>query len=154
MIIGSQQNYLGYSQGVNKNSVAQGATAQKGGFASELSIAKDSVNKTSDIKEGPQKSKAPDFSSMTKQQLFDWMNGELEAGRMTLDESSPFLMMTLDLPADGGVADQARSERFNFIELAKIGKESAAQRGATHNVQVIQRAIEIMQSSSKVDLKA
>lgn len=37
-----------------------------------------------------------DFTSMTKKELFDWMNRELKAGRMTVDESTPFVGLAMD----------------------------------------------------------
>ena len=38
-----------------------------------------------------------DFTSMTRQQLFDWMNGQIRSGAMSLDESSSFLGMTVKI---------------------------------------------------------
>ena len=40
-----------------------------------------------------------DFTGMTRQQLFDWMNGQIKSGAMSVDESSPFLGMTLKIDA-------------------------------------------------------
>jgi hypothetical protein len=64
-----------------------------------------------------------DFTSMTRQELFDWMNGEIRSGRMSLDESTPFLGMTVKLSAATGQSvDMATdTERYNFVDRMQQG---------------------------------
>lgn len=68
---------------------------------------------------------ALDFTSMTRQELFDWMNGQLSDGEMTFDESSAFLGMTLKISAvTGEQADLATdTSRIDFTEKARQGIE-------------------------------
>lgn len=64
-----------------------------------------------------------DFTSMTRQEMFDWMNGEIRSGRMTLDESTPFLGMTLkiDVATMQHVDMATDTSRINFMERAQQG---------------------------------
>jgi hypothetical protein len=75
--------------------------------------------------EGDVESDAPDFTSMTRQDLFDWMNGELRSGEMSFDESSPFLGMTMKISAaTGEPVDMATdTSRIDFTEKARQGIE-------------------------------
>lgn len=65
----------------------------------------------------------PNFASMTRKELFDWMNGEIRSGRMSLDDSSPFLGMTLKVSATTlEPVDMATDKsRVNFMERAREG---------------------------------
>lgn len=63
-----------------------------------------------------------DFTSMTRQELFDWMNGEIRSGRMSLDESTPFLGLTVKISASGEHVDMATdTERYNFVDRIRQG---------------------------------
>lgn len=68
---------------------------------------------------------APDFTSMTRQDLFDWMNEQLRSGEMSFDESSPFLGMTMKISAaTGEPVDMATDTApINFTEKARQGIE-------------------------------
>ena len=70
-------------------------------------------------------SKPLDFTSMTRQELFDWMNEQLRSGEMSFDESSPFLGMTLKISAETGESvDMATdNSRIDFTEKARQGLE-------------------------------
>ena len=72
---------------------------------------------------GSVEGEALDFTSMTRQDLFDWMNGELRSGEMSFDESSPFLGMTLKISAaTGEPVDMATdTSRIDFTEKARQG---------------------------------
>ncbi|MFN3317563.1 MAG: hypothetical protein ACK43M_02380 [Allorhizobium sp.] len=66
-----------------------------------------------------------DFTSMTRQELFDWMNGQLRDGEMTFDESSAFLGMTLKISAATGeqVDLETDTSRIDFTEKVRQGIE-------------------------------
>lgn len=78
---------------------------------------------TRDAAESSAEGEALDFTSMTRQDLFDWMNGELRSGDMSFDESSPFLGMTLKISAaTGEPVDMATdTARIDFAEKARQG---------------------------------
>ncbi len=90
--------------------------------------------------------KQADFTSMTRQEMFDWMNGEIRSGRMSLDESSPFLGMTLKISvATGQSVDMATdTTRINYIEKARLGIAGALSRNDQDLAKRLQAAIEIM----------
>ncbi|MDH4441109.1 MAG: hypothetical protein QE284_12060 [Rhizobium sp.] len=79
----------------------------------------DTREATDDSAEG----EALDFTSMTRQELFDWMNEQLRSGEMSFDESSPFLGMTLKISAaTGEPVDMATDmSRIDFTEKARQG---------------------------------
>lgn len=66
-----------------------------------------------------------DFTSLTRQELFDWMNGQLRDGEMTFGQSSAFLGMTLKISAvTGEQMDLATdTSRIDFTEKARQGIE-------------------------------
>ncbi|WP_298722412.1 hypothetical protein [uncultured Oceanisphaera sp.] len=68
-----------------------------------------------------------DFTSMTRQEMFDWMNDQIQTGKMSLDESSPFLGMTMKISvATGQPVDMATdTTRANYVEKARSGIEWA-----------------------------
>jgi len=90
--------------------------------------------------------KQADFTSMTRQEMFDWMNGQIRSGKMSLDESSPFLGMTMKISvATGQPADMATdTTRINFIEKARLGIEGALSRNDPELAKRLQIAMEIM----------
>ncbi|WP_306605273.1 hypothetical protein [Azonexus sp.] len=91
--------------------------------------------------------KPADFTSMTRQEMFDWMNDQIRSGKMSLDESSPFLGMTMKISVATGqpVNMSTDFERFNFVEKARLGVEGARSRNDQDSAKNLQRAIEIMQ---------
>jgi len=64
---------------------------------------------------------------MTRKEMFDWMNDQIRSGKMSLDESSPFLGMTMKISvATGQPVDMATdTTRINFVEKARLGIEGA-----------------------------
>ncbi len=92
---------------------------------------------------------ALDFTSMTRQELFDWMNGQLSDGEMTFDESSAFLGMTLKISAvTGEQADLATdTSRIDFTEKARQGIEFYQSHFADASVDRLQDALDKMLAS-------
>jgi hypothetical protein len=84
---------------------------------------------TADTRDEPVDSRGEDgtldFTSMTRQELFDWMNGQLRVGEMSFDESSAFLGMTLKISAvTGEQVDLATdTSRIDFTEKTRKGIE-------------------------------
>ncbi|MBT3068316.1 hypothetical protein KKO72_16025 [Rhodoferax sp. U11-2br] len=91
--------------------------------------------------------KQADFTSMTRQDLFDWMNGQIRSGNMSLDESSAFLGMTMKVSvATGQPVDMATdSTRINFMEKARAGIEGALSRNDPDLAKRLQLALANMQ---------
>lgn len=89
-----------------------------------------------------------DFTGMTRQELFDWMNEQLRTGKMTFEESTPFLAMTVRISESTGQAvDMATDDtRYNFMEKARSGLEGALWRNDKEQAERLERAIAIMNS--------
>lgn len=90
-----------------------------------------------------------DFTSMTRQELFDWMNGQLRDGEMSFDESSAFLGMTLKISATTGEqADLATdTSRIDFTEKARQGIEFYQSHFDDASVDRLQDALDKMLAS-------
>lgn len=90
--------------------------------------------------------KQADFTSMTRKEMFDWMNDQIRSGKMSLDESSPFLEMTMKISvATGQPVDMATdTTRINFVEKARLGIEGARSNNDPDLAKRLQAAIEIM----------
>ncbi|WP_029911869.1 hypothetical protein [Pelobacter seleniigenes] len=91
--------------------------------------------------------KQVDFTSMTRQGLFDWMNNQIRSGKMSLDESSPFLGMTMKVAVAAGPqpAEMATdTTRINFIEKARLGIEGALSRHDQDLADRLKNALDLM----------
>jgi hypothetical protein len=102
---------------------------------------------------GPSGSGAPgvkpvDFTNMTRQQMRDWSNDQIRSGKMSLDESRPFMAMTMKIPVNGGsgeVPAASDGERFDFTQKVRAGIEGAVSRNDDVTRQMLQSAMAIMQ---------
>ena len=88
-----------------------------------------------------------DFTGMTRQQLFDWMNDQIRSGKMSLDESTSFLGMTLKIDTQTmQPVDMANdSTLVNFMDKAKQGIAGALSRGDQDGAARLQAALGMMQ---------
>jgi hypothetical protein len=133
MKINTESNHL-YTTQRTQTSAAPGTNPAS--FASALSAA---TAETSAVKQA-------DFTSMTRQEMFDWMNDQIRSGKMSFDESSPFLGMTMKISAaTGQPVDMATdATRINFVEKARLGIEGARSNNDPDLAKRLQAAIEIM----------
>ena len=99
----------------------------------------------------PTASEPTDFHNMTRQEMFDWMNGQLQNGKTSFEESGPFLGMTLKISATTGQpVDMATdTERFNFVDKARNGIEFALSRYDYDGAERLREAINTMQLFQK-----
>ena len=134
MKISTNINHLYASQRAQTSTTTRTKTTS---FSSELTAA---TAETSTVKQA-------DFTSMTRQEMFDWMNGQIRSGKMSLDESSPFLEMTMKIPIAAGLqpVDMATdTTRVNFIEKARAGIEGALSRNDQDLADRLEMAIVLM----------
>lgn len=95
---------------------------------------------------------------MTRQQLSDWMNGQIKSGKMTFEESTPFLGMTVKVSvATGEPVDMSTDNTaYNFMDVAHQGIEGAKWRHDDQAAKALQEALATMQREqgtiTKVDL--
>lgn len=103
-----------------------------------------------------------DFSTMTRSELFDWMNTALRNGEMTLDESSPFLALTLKMVPDGrgGYTDAGLddTERLDFLSAMRNALDFQRSRADDAGIARLERAMDIMHANqnrmASVDIRA
>ena len=98
--------------------------------------------------------KKADFTNMTRKEMFDWMNDQIRSGKMSLDESSPFLEMTMKISvATGQPVDMVRdTTRINFVEKARLGIEGARSNNDPDLAKRLQAAIEVMRKQQGLAL--
>lgn len=92
--------------------------------------------------------KQMDFTSLTRQEMRDWVNARIRGGEMSLDESRPFMAMTMKIPAEGAAVAEVESDgkRHDFAQLAREGIQGALSRGDEATLKMLQSAMSIMQS--------
>lgn len=86
------------------------------------------------------------FTDMGRQQMRDWVNEEIKNGKMTLDESSPFMLMTMKVPVTGSFGDVAAGDtpHQNFKKQALLGIEGAWSRDDLDTARRLQVAVDLM----------
>lgn len=71
-----------------------------------------------------------DFTSMTRQELRDRINEEIRSGRMTVDDSTPFVGLTFKMRIDGtDVPAATDTETIDFVKRVRDGIAGAHWRG-------------------------
>ncbi len=87
-----------------------------------------------------------DFTSMTRKELIDWVNGEIKGGRMTLDESTPFVGMTIKISAytKQSVDIDTDTTRYNFTDIAAKGADGARWFGNEKLAQALEWTVDAM----------
>jgi hypothetical protein len=100
-------------------------------------------NSTATVSSGINKA---DFTDMTRQEMRDWVNDQIRAGRMSLDESTPFVGMTLRVSMQDlkPIDSSTDSVRVNFIENARSGIEGAFSRNDQDEAKRLQAALDLM----------
>lgn len=66
---------------------------------------------------------------------------------MSLDDSSGFLGLTLNMPINGNIASLNNQEKVNFFELVQGGMQWARQRNDEAQLKTLQTTLSIMQRS-------
>lgn len=99
-----------------------------------------------------------DFTSMTRKELFDWMNSKIKSGEMSFDQSTTFVSMTLSFPVDGAYTGLDDTEHVNFMKAVEKGMLGAQQRNDAEMVERLQNTLRIMDryqgEISGVDIRA
>jgi len=138
----------GRPQGTNQH--VQSAKSSKDASSSESfeSILSSKTAKSpADSKGSNEQQRQVDFTNMTRQEMVDWMNRQIRNGRISLDETSSLLSMTMKVSvATGRPVDMATDhEHINFIERASQGIEWARSHNDQQLTERLQAAIELMQ---------
>lgn len=141
MKINAETSYLHTSQR------AQTSAADRNGAASFSAALASATSSTTKAEAAGVKQ--PDFTSMTRQEMRDWVNGQIRSGEMSLDDGRPFIAMTMKIPVNGGYGGDlptaGDSERFDFTQKARDGIEGALSRNDGVTLKMLESAMAIMQ---------
>ena len=71
--------------------------------------------------------KQVDFTSMTRSEMRDWLSPQIRSGEMSLDDSRPFMLMTMKMPVNGSheLAVENDATRYDFMQMARDGIQGA-----------------------------
>jgi len=79
--------------------------------------------------------KRADLTNMTPMQMREWLNEQIRTGKMTLDESTPFVGMT--------IGAETNNSPVNYLQKIKGGIEAAIWRGNAESKAMWEMALEI-----------
>jgi hypothetical protein len=86
-----------------------------------------------------------DFTHMSSRQLLAWINSEIASGRMSLDESSKYLGLTLNgMPVNPGADDSWRDECRNYLADLESGLDGAKFRGDPKEILCLQGMLDYL----------
>ncbi|MGY3441251.1 hypothetical protein [Bradyrhizobium sp. USDA 4473] len=94
--------------------------------------------------------KQANFSSMTRQEMRDWVNGQIRSGKMSLDDSQPFMAMTMKIPVGGSGGELPAANdgrRYDFTQQVRDGIQGALSRNDETTLNMLQSAMSIMQQN-------
>jgi hypothetical protein len=94
--------------------------------------------------------KHADFTNMTRQGMRDWVNTQIRSGETSLDDSSPFMAMTMKIPVGGGIGGDLPAEsdgtRYDFTQKVRDGIQGALSRNDETSVKMLESAMKLIQS--------
>ena len=116
-------------------------------FSAALTAAQTNSAKQTDSTKQVESAKQLDFTSMTRQEMRDWVNAQLRSGEMSFDESLPFMAMTLCIPVPGlgGTLADGLNETLDFMQLAGGGVQRARLHNDETTLKMLEVAMPIMQ---------
>ncbi|NHZ87846.1 hypothetical protein F2P45_02190 [Massilia sp. CCM 8733] len=90
-----------------------------------------------------------DFTSMTRQDMRDWANGQIRSGQMSLDDGRPFMAMTMKIPAGGGaeVPAEGDGERIDSSQKLRSGIDGAIARNDQLTRKMLESAMDILRQN-------
>ncbi|NEV78394.1 hypothetical protein DYI24_15235 [Rhodopseudomonas sp. BR0C11] len=128
--------------GVGSYAASLVAASRSSAGASAVAASGESAAATRSGSGGVQKT---DFTQMTHQQLFDWINSKIASGEMSFDESSTFVSMTVSMPVDGSSLAPNGTQKVDFMQSVRSGMERALQTNDTDLFARLQTALQTMQ---------
>lgn len=128
--------------GIGSYAASLVAVSRSSAGTSAASASADSAAATKPGSGGVQKT---DFTQMTHQQLFDWINSKIASGEMSFDESSTFISMTVSIPVDGSSLAPDDTQKVDFMQSVRSGMERALQTNDTDLFARLQSALQTMQ---------
>jgi len=90
----------------------------------------------------------PDFTSMTRQEMRDWLNDQIRSGEMSLDDSGAFMAMTMKIPVGGSggeVPAASDGTRYDFTQKISDGMQGARSRSDETTLKMLESALQTVQ---------
>lgn len=127
------------------NQRAQSSVANRN--AAEAFSATPITATTSETKTDTADIKQTNFTSMTRQEMLDWVNDKIRSGKMSLNDSQPFMAMTMKIPVNG-VSNELLTtndgERIDFTRKVQAGIEGALLRNDEVTLKMLESTMAIM----------
>lgn len=86
---------------------------------------------------------------MNHTEMRDWVNMQIRSGGMSLDDSRPFMAMTMKIPVGGSVGSELSTvhegERYDFTQKARDGIAAALLRNDETTLMMLESAMQIME---------
>jgi hypothetical protein len=97
----------------------------------------------------PDSAEDGDFRSMTRADLRHWVNSQIQNGEMSLDDSEPFMAMTMNIPvgtesSGGELPAEGDGMRSDFTQKARDGMKGAVSRSDDTTLKMLESAMSIM----------
>lgn len=84
------------------------------------------------------------FSSMSRNDLRDWINVQLKAGKISPDDAFSLAAMTMHIPVDGSSMGDDMDQPIDFTADARSGLEGALQRGDKTTEDMLSSVLKIL----------
>jgi hypothetical protein len=128
--------------GSQRSQAAVDRSANSTSFSAVLSASQAGASQASSTKQ-------VDFTSMSRQELRDWTNSQIRSGEMSLDDSRPFMAMSMKIPVSGGLGGELSAgsddTQYNFTQKVRDGIQGALSRGDETTLKMLESAMQIMQ---------
>lgn len=93
---------------------------------------------------------ATDFSRISGNDIRGWVNNQIKSGKMSLDESTPFMAMTMAVPTQGNeLQSDILNVKTDFVGKALTGIQGALSRNDQKLAQQLQSALDIMRKNQR-----
>jgi len=106
--------------------------------------------------------KQVNFTRMSRQEMRDWVNTQIRGGQMSLDDSRPFMAMTMRIPVDGGSSGEVPASSddtfYDFTQKVRDGIQGARSRHDETTLKMLESAMQTMRryqdQSTHIDTRA
>ncbi|PKO65832.1 MAG: hypothetical protein CVU22_18180 [Betaproteobacteria bacterium HGW-Betaproteobacteria-16] len=106
------------------------------------------------------RTKAVDFTKMTRQDMRSWINAQNRSGEMSIDDGLTFLAMTMKIPIGGGpeLPVEGDETRYDFRQKVHDGIQGAVSHNDQTSLKKQESAMQIIQRNQgqiiSVDIRA
>ncbi len=106
----------------------------------------------------PRDTQYPDFTRMTRTQLRSWINDQIGSGKMSLDDSTSFVSLTVNIPLSGQSLSGADDQPVDFMQIVRNGIAGALWRNDHAAAKRLESMLDVMLRNQKqvsgIDIEA